>query len=130
MDGTGYFCVNEWHDLMHRQERIRFLFAYTSQSIRSCSRDSTGQKSVEGGTEAIDIRTTTRFLAILFGRSIIEHTLLSGGVCVHVLDTTKINESRRGKGVGLWRHDVGRFDITMNQVRMLAMQVAYGVHNG
>src|SRR5260221_6687099 len=129
IDGAGYY-FHGWHELVHWQERIRFSRAYSCQSIRSCRWDRTGQESVEDGTKSINIRTTTRSPVILFRCAKVEHTLLSGGVCAQVLDTTEINELRRSGCTSIWRDDIGQFDVTMDQRRMLSMQVAYSVHNG
>src|SRR5258708_20750453 len=129
MDGAGYY-FHGWHELIHWQERIRFPRAYLRQSIRSCSWDRTGQEGVEDGTKGINIRTTTRSPVILFRCAKVEHTLLSGGVCAQVRDTTEITELRSSVRTSICRDDPGQFDVTMDQRRMLSMQVAYSVHNG
>jgi len=129
IDGAGYY-LNGWYGLVHRQERIRFPRAYSRQSIRSGSRDLTSQEGVEDGTKGINIRKTTRFPAILFRRSKVERTLLSGGICAQVLETAEINELQRSRRNSSWRDDVGRVDVTMDQRRLLSMQVAYSIHNG
>src|SRR5438876_4727047 len=129
MDGAGYYIVG-WRELTQLQERIRFSRAYARQSFRSCNRDRTSQEGVEDSAKGIDIRTTTRFPAKLFRRSKVERLLLSGRIGDQVRNTTEVNELRRSRHSSNWHDDVGRFDVTMDQMRMLPMQIAYSVHNG
>src|SRR5260370_30747073 len=128
MDGASYY-FHGWHELIHWQERIRCSHDYSCQSIRSCRWDRTGQESVEDGTKGINIRTTTRSPVILFRCSKVEHTLLSGGVCAQVLDTTEINELRRSRRNSISRDDIGQFDVIMDQRRILSIQGHYIIPN-
>src|SRR6266699_3060501 len=122
-DGVSHYWLQEWVDLIHRQERIRFPLIDARQSIRSCKRDHARQEGVEGSAQAIHIRTTTRSPAKLFRRPVVERTLLSRDVCIQVIDPPEVNEPRWSSRTSKLRDDVGRFDETMHQLRMLSMQV-------
>src|SRR6266487_1087523 len=91
-DGLGYH-LGKWRELTHRPERIGFPRVYARHALKSRRRDRTGQKSVENGTEGINIRTATRLLAELFRRAEVDQALLNSGI--QFPDATERSEERR-----------------------------------